>query len=72
MEKKKNKKVNHLKLKECEEILQKLQNQKESRYYNHVLQRYRILMPAHQDAIILSKTGPVSSASFASSHEHNL
>ena len=72
VEKKKNKKVNHLKLNECEQILQKLQNQKDSHYYQHVLQRYRNLMPAHQDAFILSKIGPVSSATFASSYEHNL
>lgn len=71
MEKKKNKKVNHLKLKQCEEILQKLQNQKESHYYQHVLYRYQSLMPSHRDAIALSKTPLVSGVPFSASYEHN-
>lgn len=71
MEKKKNKKVNHLKLKQCEEILQKLQNQKESHYYQHVLYRYQSLMPYHRDAFVLSKTPLVSGVPFSASYEHN-
>jgi len=69
VEKKKNKKVNHLKLKECEEILQKLQNQKESQYYQHVLYHYQSLMPLHRDAIILSKTALVSGVPFSASYD---
>lgn len=71
MDKKKNKKVNRLKLKECEAILQKLSNQKESHYYQHVLVQYRKLMPAHRDAQILANTPLVSSVPFSASYEHN-
>lgn len=69
MDKKKNKKVNHLKLSECEAILQKLDNQKESHYYQHVLKRYQSLMPAHRDAVILSKTPLVSGVPFSASYD---
>lgn len=54
-EKKKKKKVNHLNLKECEAILQRLQNQNENKYYQDVLNQYRKLIPAHKYAIELNK-----------------
>ncbi len=72
MEKKKNKKVNHLNLKECEDILEKLKNQKESHYYNHVLLRYKNLIPAHKDAVMLANTPLVSGVPFSASYEHNV
>ena len=37
------KKVNKLKKKECEDILNKLNNQTENKYYQHVLKRYNSL-----------------------------
>lgn len=52
---KKKKKVNQLDLKECEAILQKLAGQTESKYYQHVLEHYRKLLPSHRDAIDLNK-----------------
>lgn len=72
MEKKKekNKKVNHLKLNECEEILKRIQNQKDSHYYQHVLIRYRSLLPSHADAVTLSRLGSVSAATFGSTYDH--
>ena len=69
---KKNKKVNRLNLKECEDILEKLKNQKESHYYNHVLHRYKKLIPAHKDAVMLANTPLVSSVPFSASYEHNV
>lgn len=69
---KKNKKVNHLKLHECEKILQKLQHQKDSHYYNHVLQQYRRLIPSFKDSVILGKTQTISGATFAASYEHTV
>jgi hypothetical protein len=71
VEKKKNKKVNHLKLKECEAILERLSNQKESHYYQDVLLQYRKMMPAHRDAMILANTPVVSGVPFSASYEHN-
>lgn len=69
---KKNKKVNQLKREECEKILQRLQNQKDSHYYNHVLSRYRTLLPAFRDSVILANVHTISGATFASSHEHTV
>lgn len=51
--KKHGKKVNHLTLKECGEILQKLIKDRESLYYQHVLAQYRKLMPAMSSAVTL-------------------
>jgi len=39
------KKVNRLTFSECKEILEKLNNQKNSKYYNDVLQRFEVLLP---------------------------
>jgi hypothetical protein len=66
---KKNKKVNQLKLIECEEILKRLQNQnqKDSLYYIHVLNRYRSLIPSFKDSVTLSKITSLSGALFSSS-----
>ena len=68
--KEKNKKVNRLKLGECEEILKRIENQKDSHYYQHVLIRYRSLLPAHADAVTLSRLGAVSAATFSASYDH--
>lgn len=54
-EKKKTKKVNQLNIKECEEILARLYNQIENKYYQDVLSQYRKLIPAHRYAIELGK-----------------
>jgi hypothetical protein len=64
---KKNKKVNQLKLIECEEILKRLQNQKDSLYYIHVLNRYRSLIPSFKDSVTLGKITSLSGAQFSSS-----
>ncbi|NCX96530.1 MAG: hypothetical protein EBX41_09005 [Chitinophagia bacterium] len=53
--KKNKKKVNQLTLKECEEIISRLYNQIENKYYQEVLSQYRKLIPAHKYAIELSK-----------------
>lgn len=49
------KKVNRLNLKECEHILSRLAGQTENKYYQHVLQQYRKLMPSHEYAFELNK-----------------
>jgi len=59
------KKVNKLKLHECEEILKKLDNQRDSLYYNHVLEQYRRLIPSHSNAVILSNTELTSAVPFS-------
>jgi hypothetical protein len=43
MEDKKNKKVNHLSVKDCETILFKLSNQQDSKYYRDVFCRLKRL-----------------------------
>lgn len=53
--KNKNKKVNHLNIKECEDILSKLTKSADSLYYNHVLARYRSLLPDMRSAVELGK-----------------
>lgn len=55
MENKKKKKVNHLTIKECESILEKLRGQTENKYYQHVLEHYRSLLPSHKYASYLNK-----------------
>lgn len=55
IENKKNKKVNQLNIKECETILHRLAGQTECKYYQHVLEHYRKLIPPHSAAIELSK-----------------
>jgi hypothetical protein len=52
---KKNKKVNHLTVQECESILKRLAGQVENRYYQHVLEHYRKLLPPHYAAVELNK-----------------
>jgi len=42
--KKKNKKVNHLSVKQCEEIMEKKGGVKECLYIQHVMERYNQLM----------------------------
>lgn len=54
-EDKKKKKVNQLSIKECEAILQRLAGQIECKYYQHVLEQYRRLLPPHSAAIELAK-----------------
>jgi hypothetical protein len=54
-ETKKKKKVNHLTIKECEAILSRLASQTECKYYQHVLEHYRKLLPPHSAAIELGK-----------------
>ncbi len=51
---KKKKKVNQLTIKECEAILNRLAGQIECKYYQHVLNHYRKLLPSHGAAIELS------------------
>ena len=51
---KKKKKVNQLTIKECEAILNRLARQTECKYYQHVLNHYRKLLPSHSMAIELS------------------
>jgi hypothetical protein len=41
---KKKKKVNHLSLKECEQIIEKIGGMKECIYAQHILQRYNELV----------------------------
>ncbi len=53
-ETKKKKKVNQLTIKECEAILTRLAGQVECKYYQHVLNHYRRLLPSHGMAIELS------------------
>lgn len=53
-ENKKKKKVNQLTIKECEAILTRLAGQAECKYYQHVLNHYRRLLPSHSMAIELS------------------
>jgi hypothetical protein len=55
IENKKKKKVNQLTIKECEAILKRLAGQTECKYYQHVLQHYRSLLPPHYIAIELTK-----------------
>ena len=64
--KKKTKKVNQLKLKECEEILVRLAGQTENKYYQHVLNHYRNLIPSHEYAIELGKIKSDDNASLPS------
>lgn len=52
---KKKKKVNQLTIKECEAILERLAGQIECKYYQHVLEHYRRLLPPHSAAIELAK-----------------
>lgn len=54
-ENKKKKKVNQLNIKECETILARLIGQTECKYYQHVLEHYRRLLPPHYVAIDLGK-----------------
>ncbi len=54
--KQKKKKVNHLNIKECEEILARLKGQENSLYFQHVLHHYRLLLPDMGSAAALSKT----------------
>lgn len=42
-------------MKECEEILNRLAGQKDSKYYTDVLYQYRRLLPPHSIAFELSK-----------------
>jgi len=52
----KNKKVNNLRLEECQQILQKLVGHEQSKYYQDVLHQYRKLIPSFKNAKILSET----------------
>lgn len=52
---KKKKKINQLTTKECEAILERLAGQTECKYYQHVLEHYRRLLPPHSAAIELAK-----------------
>jgi hypothetical protein len=52
---KKKKKVNQLTIKECEAILQRLAGQVECKYYQHILEHYRRLLPPHSAAFELVK-----------------
>lgn len=52
---KKKKKVNQLTVKECEAILEGLAGQIENKYYQHVLEQYRRLLPPHSAAFELAK-----------------
>lgn len=54
-ENKKKKKVNQLDIKDCEAVLQRLAGQTECKYYQHVLEHYRKLLPPHYIAIELAK-----------------
>lgn len=53
--KKKLKKVNQLTLQECKNLLTKLSKNKESLYYQHILEHYRRLMPSMGSAVELGK-----------------
>jgi hypothetical protein len=59
---KKKKKVNQLTIKECEAILTRLAGQIECKYYQHVLNHYRKLLPSHAMAIELSNVPNDNSA----------
>lgn len=48
MAEKKKKKVNNLKLKECEEIIKKLGGMTECAYVQHVVERYNVLLAANE------------------------
>jgi hypothetical protein len=61
-ETKKKKKVNQLTIKECEAILTRLAGQSECKYYQHVLNHYRKLLPSHGMAIELAKVDSYDSA----------
>jgi len=65
--KQKNKKVNHLTLVECGQILQRLAAHKDSKYYQDVLTRFRSLIPSHEFAFELAKISSETSATFKSS-----
>jgi len=54
-DKKKTKKVNQLTLQECKAILDRLAGQTENKYYQHVLNQYRKLIPSHEYAFELNK-----------------
>jgi hypothetical protein len=47
--------------------LKRLQNQKDSLYYIHVLNRYRSLIPSFKDSVTLGKITSLSGAQFSSS-----
>lgn len=64
--KQKKKKVNHLSIKECEDILSRLKGQDNSLYYQHILQHYRRLLPDMRSAVTLGQTHS-QSATFKSS-----
>lgn len=46
--KKNHKKINNLKFHECKEILEKLSEHKNSKYYEQVLRRFNDLIPKQQ------------------------
>jgi len=50
----KKKKVNQYNIKDCEVILSRLSGQTENKYYQHVLEHYRKLLPSHKSAIELN------------------
>ena len=52
---KRKKKVNQLSLQECKDILDRLVGQTENKYYQHVLEQYRKLIPSHEYAFELNK-----------------
>lgn len=52
---KKKKKVNQLTIKECEAILERLAGQTECKYYQHVLEHYKKLLPPFSASIELGK-----------------
>lgn len=54
-ENKKKKKVNQLNIQECEAILRKLAGQTECKYYQHVLEHYKKLLPPFSASIELGK-----------------
>lgn len=66
----KKKKVNHLSIKECEEVLARLKGQDNSLYYQHVLQHYRRLLPDMGSAVTLGQIHS-QSATFKSSNINN-
>lgn len=74
--KQKNKKVNHLSLVDCGQILNRLAVHKESKYYQDVLNRFKQLVPAHEFAYELAKLSSETQATFKSSQvnleENNL
>lgn len=52
------KKINQLSIKECEAIIARLNKDRESLYYNHVLNHYRSLLPDMRSAVELGKITP--------------